>query len=134
MHCKAFREDVTDLVNNDSHCRVLEDNSGAYEMARLPKMRPRTRHLNVKLHHFREDVRLGRISIHKIATDEQLADITTKAQPVELFVRQREAIMQWDAETMTEEELRQPLEHLRACEIVSKVIGQHAPKPATAVT
>jgi hypothetical protein len=35
-------------------CRVCEDNSGAMEMARAFKYRPRTKHLNVKLHHFRD--------------------------------------------------------------------------------
>ena len=34
------------------HCRVFEDNSGALEIARTPKFRPRTKHLNNKLHHF----------------------------------------------------------------------------------
>jgi hypothetical protein len=37
------------------HCRVFEDNSGALEMARVHKYRPRTKHLNVKLHHSRDD-------------------------------------------------------------------------------
>ena len=32
------------------HCRVFEDNSGALELARVPKMWPRTKHLN----HFHE--------------------------------------------------------------------------------
>ena len=34
-------------------CKAFEDNSGALQMAYLPKMRPRTRHQNVKYHHFR---------------------------------------------------------------------------------
>jgi hypothetical protein len=34
------------------HCKVFEDNVGALEMARLPKMRPRTKHLCIRLHHF----------------------------------------------------------------------------------
>ena len=38
------------------HCRVFEDNSGALEMAKVHKYRPRTKHLNVKLHHFRDYV------------------------------------------------------------------------------
>ena len=33
-------------------CKVFEDNSGAIEIARIKKYRPRTKHLNVKLHHF----------------------------------------------------------------------------------
>ena len=35
------------------HCKAFEDNSGALEMARTPKMRPRTKFMNVKHHHFR---------------------------------------------------------------------------------
>ena len=36
------------------HCTVLEDNSGALELARLPKIHPRTKHINQSFHHFRE--------------------------------------------------------------------------------
>ena len=35
------------------HCKLFEDNSGAYKLATAPKMRPRTEHINVKYHHFR---------------------------------------------------------------------------------
>ena len=38
------------------HCTVFEDNSGALELARLPKIRPRTKHINQAYHHFREHV------------------------------------------------------------------------------
>jgi hypothetical protein len=44
-------------------CTVFEDNSGAIEIAKVPKMRPRTKHLNIKYHHFREEVKKGNISI-----------------------------------------------------------------------
>ena len=77
------------------HCKVFEDNSGALEMARMPKMRPRTKHINVKMHHFREHVANGDISIHAIGTLEQLADIFTKPLGVDLFTRFREAILGW---------------------------------------
>ena len=30
------------------HCKVFEDNAGAIEIANVPKMRPRTKHLNIK--------------------------------------------------------------------------------------
>ena len=39
------------------YCKVFEDNSGALELARLPKLRPRTKHINVCYHHFREHMR-----------------------------------------------------------------------------
>jgi Reverse transcriptase (RNA-dependent DNA polymerase) len=34
------------------HCKAFEDNSGALEMAKTPKLRPRTKHLNIKYHTF----------------------------------------------------------------------------------
>jgi hypothetical protein len=99
------------------HCKVFEDNSGALEMGRLPKMRPRTKHICVRMHHFREHVRQGRISLHKIPSRLQLADIATKPQPVALFQEQRESLLQWQAEAATVEELKeQQAQHLRACD------------------
>ena len=100
------------------HCKVFEDNAGCLEMARLPKMRPRTKHLCVKLHHFREHMRKGRISIHKVPTELQLADIATKAQPEALFVSQRESILRWDSQDMSLADLKLDAKHLRACEII----------------
>jgi hypothetical protein len=38
------------------YCKVFEDNAGALELARLPKLRPRTKHISVCYHHFREHV------------------------------------------------------------------------------
>jgi hypothetical protein len=80
-------------------------------------MRPRSKHLCIRYHHFREHVRLGKITINKIPTRYQLGDIATKAQPEDLFVSQRESILQWDAEFATKEELMLPAHHLRACDI-----------------
>jgi len=34
-------------------CAVFEDNNGALEMAKIPKMRSRTKHIAIKYHHFR---------------------------------------------------------------------------------
>ena len=35
-------------------CRAFEDNVGALELANNPKLRPRTKHLAVQSHHFRQ--------------------------------------------------------------------------------
>jgi transposase len=78
-------------------------------------MRPRTKHICIRMHHFREHVRLGRISLHKIPSRYQLADIATKPQPVKLFEEQRESLLQWLAEHATMEELRRQATLLRAC-------------------
>ena len=77
------------------HCKVFEDNSGAVEMARTHKYRPRTKHLNVKLHHFRDYVTRGEISIHKIDTKEQYADYLTKPVTKEILTYLRRKVMGW---------------------------------------
>ena len=77
------------------HCTIFEDNSGALELARLPKIRPRTKHINQSFHHFREHVERQEVSIQATPTDAQLADILTKPLPEAPFVRHRKAIMGW---------------------------------------
>jgi len=77
------------------HCRVFEDNSGALEMAKIHKYRPRTKHICTKLHHFRDYVTRGRISIHSIDTLNQSADFLTKPLNMELHTRHRYEVMGW---------------------------------------
>jgi hypothetical protein len=31
------------------HCKLFEDNAGAYELVATPKMQPRTKHINVNI-------------------------------------------------------------------------------------
>ena len=55
--------------------KVFVDNSGALELARLPKLCPCTKHIKVCYHHFREHVRNGLIKIFPIGTKDQTADV-----------------------------------------------------------
>jgi hypothetical protein len=61
------------------YCKVIEDNAGALELVRLPKLCPRTKHIHDCYHHFREHVRKGLIKIFPINTKDQIADALTKA-------------------------------------------------------
>ena len=76
-------------------CKAFEDNSGALELARLPKIRPRTRHINVSYHHFRDWVRRREILLYPISTLQQLGDILTKLLSPRLFITFRNAIQGW---------------------------------------
>lgn len=82
-------------THSNIYCQVFEDNSGAVEMATHHKYRPRTKHLNVKLHHFRDYVNRGEIRVHHIGTDHQPADLLTKSLNEELTNRHRRTIMGW---------------------------------------
>jgi hypothetical protein len=84
------------------YCKAFEDNSGAYELATAPKMRPRTKHINAKYHHFRSHVDRKLIQIAKVPTENQLADIFTKQCSLELFKSFRETIMGWNSATSTD--------------------------------
>ena len=56
------------------YCNVYEANSGALEMAKEYKYRPRTKFLSIELNHFRDYAEQGEITIHKVSTHDQLAD------------------------------------------------------------
>jgi hypothetical protein len=77
------------------HCKVWGDNSGALEMAKTHKYRPRTKHLNIKLHHFRDYVVRNEISVHKIDTKDQRADYLTKPVNIEILECRRKLVMGW---------------------------------------
>jgi hypothetical protein len=68
-----------------------EDNSRAMEILKKAKYRPRTKHLFVKLRHFRDYVTKGDISIHPIRTHDQQADYLTKPVNEEILTKLREA-------------------------------------------
>ena len=77
------------------HCNAFEDNTGALELSKVPKMRPRTKHINIKYHHFREHVQKGTITVEHVDTENQVADIFTKPLAAPLFLKHRKAIMGW---------------------------------------
>jgi hypothetical protein len=64
-------------------------------MAKVPKMRPRTKHLNIKYHHFRQHVQSGLLSIHAVRTEDQIADIFTKLLNEIIFKTHRKQINGW---------------------------------------
>jgi hypothetical protein len=74
------------------YCKAFEDNSGALELAKAPKRRPRTKHINLVFHHFRDYVRRGLIVIYPVGTLEQLADIFTKPLSSAFFKKHKKKI------------------------------------------
>jgi hypothetical protein len=78
-----------------THSTVFEDNKGCVELANAPKMRPRTKHIALKYHHFRSHVASGDIKINWIDTKHQLADIFTKPLAEPLFTSLRLLLLGW---------------------------------------
>jgi hypothetical protein len=63
---------------------LLEDNTAAARLAADPAASQRTKHVDVQFHYVREQVRRGRITVVAVRTQEQHADVLTKALGVEL--------------------------------------------------
>ena len=76
-------------------CKVFEDNNGALELANKPKFRPRTKHIGVKYHHFRDSVKSGEIEALPIDTKEQIANIVTKVLDWQTFEHPRHKLVGW---------------------------------------
>ena len=66
--------------------KVFEDNCGALEMAHLPKIQPRTKHINQSFHFFSWAVEKQRGYHRGKPYEDQIADMLTK--PKESFTRQ----------------------------------------------
>jgi hypothetical protein len=67
------------FIKSYVYCKVFEDNAGALELTRLPKLCPRTKHMYVCYHHFCKHVQKGLVKIFPINTKDQIADALTKA-------------------------------------------------------
>jgi hypothetical protein len=76
-------------------CKVFEDNVSAIELAKAPRMRPRTKHIDIQYHHFREAVQQKKITISHVSTHEQVADIATKPLPKNQFQYLRKKLCGW---------------------------------------
>ena len=66
-------------------CTIFEDNKRAEELAQVHKIRPRTKHIAVKYHHIRQQVKDKILHIIRIDTKYQRADIFTKVLPCPSF-------------------------------------------------
>ena len=78
------------------HSTIFEDNNGALALASSPRIAPRTKHIAVKHHFFRShvDPKNG-LSISKIDTDLQKADVFTKGLSAEKFQALRKLLIGW---------------------------------------
>jgi len=62
----------------------------------MPKLRPRTKHINIKYSHFLEYVKQHNIEFLPMDTMKQLADIFTKPLPKDMFKKLTEGIQGFD--------------------------------------
>jgi hypothetical protein len=83
---------LKDTKETHTSYKVFEDNSGALELARLPKLCSRTKHINMCCHHFREPMRSRLIKIYPVSTHDQVAYTLTKTLSPNTFQKHRRAM------------------------------------------
>jgi hypothetical protein len=77
------------------HCRLFEDNAGAIEIAKVPRMRSRTKYMNCRYHHFRNEIEQGRMTVHAIQSAQQPADYLTKILDEPTLEKHRKFVQGW---------------------------------------
>ena len=83
------------IPNQSSDAKSLKTTWGQSNWPKRPKLRPRTKHINIKYHHFREAVSNDLIGIEHVDTDNHLADIGTKPLDGPQFIHLRRRRIGW---------------------------------------
>ena len=84
-------------------CKTVEDNISCINIATSYRTRPMTKHLLLRLHHFRSHVASKTITIEHISTKDQIAHILTKPLPRIQFNKLCEQLMSLTSLEITRE-------------------------------
>ena len=60
---------------------ILEDNQSCIKMTKNPVNHGRAKHIDIKYHHIRDEVKLGHVQVKYCETAKMLADVLTKGMP-----------------------------------------------------
>ncbi|GJZ60134.1 hypothetical protein Tco_0615950 [Tanacetum coccineum] len=64
---------------------IMCDNKGAINLSKNPVQHSRTKHIEIRHHFLRDNVQKGNMSIEKVASEDNIADIFTKPLKREVF-------------------------------------------------
>jgi len=105
---KELKGQGLDMVSTQPtvYCQVFEDNSGTLKIAKVSKMHPFTKHINVKFHHFWDYIERGKIMLHAIKTYDQPADMLTKLLNEPILNQHCATIMGWGGKGNAERECK----------------------------
>jgi hypothetical protein len=86
---------LTEIFNYDDHVplHLHCDNKGAIHVALNEVNNNRTKHIDIRHHYIREMVKNGRCFIHKVHTDDNMADMFTKPLAAPKFEKFRGQLM-----------------------------------------
>jgi hypothetical protein len=85
----------TTRTSNLSATLIYEDNAACIVLAHSDQSKMRTKHIAIKWHHFKDQIRQGHIKVVKIDSHSNWADILTKPLGRQKFDTLRKLIMGW---------------------------------------
>ncbi|GJS96465.1 hypothetical protein Tco_0803433, partial [Tanacetum coccineum] len=74
---------------------IMCDNKGAIDLSKNPVQHSRTKHIEIRHHFLRDNVQKGHISIEKVPSVDNIADILTKPLKRESFNYLRDNVDRW---------------------------------------
>ncbi|GAA0169316.1 transmembrane signal receptor [Lithospermum erythrorhizon] len=81
------------LKHEEKECiEIKSDNSSTIKLSKNPVMHGRCKHIDVRYHFLRDMVKEGTITLSYCRSEDQVADVMTKALKVETFLKQRKAL------------------------------------------
>lgn len=86
LHVKPFGYEESSLIWDKCKLKLpvsysVCDNISAVMLARNPILHGRTKHIEIKHHYIRELIAKGEVTLESCRTNEQVADLLTKALP-----------------------------------------------------
>jgi ribonuclease HI len=81
----VFKEDIT--------VQLWCDNKSAIALSKNDTYHQRTKHIDIRYHFIREQIRLGNVTINWISTHEQQADLLTKLVATKQFITLRDQLL-----------------------------------------
>jgi len=80
------------LGTKEAPIKLLMDNMSAIALSKNPVHHDRSKHIDTKFHFIRECIEQGKVEIDHVRTEDQLADIFTKALGRVSFLQMRQAL------------------------------------------
>jgi hypothetical protein len=90
-----YRSWIYEVLNQRICCIIKCDNQAAMALSENDTIHDRSKHIGIRYHLIRDNVNKRRVRLSWVPTQEQQADILTKALGPQVFIRLRDLLLTW---------------------------------------
>ena len=80
-----MKQALVDYIIELNGIFIICDNKGAIDLSKNPVQHARTKHIEIRHHFLRDNIQKGNVSIEKVSSEDNIADILTKPLKREPF-------------------------------------------------